>query len=76
MTQTIHAIPSLCESGGGPPRSISQLCNAPYQQGRSIGIVSSNHPIVPLGAEIKLTELPGTGASFMKHLFTAELELR
>jgi glycosyltransferase involved in cell wall biosynthesis len=68
-------VPSLGESGGGPPRSVSQLCNALSQQGRSIGIVTAvypNDPIVPLDDEIKLTKLPGTGASFMKRLCAAD----
>jgi glycosyltransferase involved in cell wall biosynthesis len=63
------------ESGGGPPRSVSQLCNALSQQGRSIGIVTAvypNDPIVPLDAEIKLTRLQGTGVSFMKRLCAAD----
>ena len=47
----IHSVPSIGESGGGPPRSVSQLCNNLCQQGSSIGIVTavdSNDPIVPL----------------------------
>lgn len=71
----VHAVPSLGESGGGPPRSVSQLCNALCEQGSSIGIVTAvypNDPIVPLDDEIKLTKLPGTGASFINRLCAAD----
>ncbi|MDG1302431.1 MAG: glycosyltransferase [Opitutae bacterium] len=59
------------ENGGGPPRSVSQLCNALYQLGNSIGIVTAEHPcdpIVPLDAGIRLTKLEGRGASFIGRL--------
>ena len=75
MTQIIHAVPSLGESGGGPPRSVSQLCNALCQQGRSIGIVTAvdpNDPIVPLDPLIKLSKLEGRGASFLDRLQAAD----
>ena len=58
----IHTVPSLGESGGGPPRSVSQLCNALCQQETSIGIVTAvnpHDPIVPLDAAIQLTTLAG-----------------
>lgn len=70
----IHAVPSLGESGGGPPRSVSQLCNALSQQGSSIGIVTAvdpNDPIVPLDSGISLTSLKGRGNSFTDRLRAA-----
>jgi glycosyltransferase involved in cell wall biosynthesis len=75
MTQIIHAVPSLGESGGGPPRSVSQLCNALCQQGRSIGIVTAvdpDDPIVPLDPLIKLSKLEGRGTSFFDRLRAAD----
>jgi glycosyltransferase involved in cell wall biosynthesis len=67
----IHTVPSLGESGGGPPRSVSQLCNILCQQESSIGIVTTvdpNDPIVPLEAGIQLTALAGRGTSFSDRL--------
>ena len=70
----IHTVPSLGESGGGPPRSVSQLCNILCQQESSIGIVTTvdpNDPIVPLEAGIQLTALAG-GTSFSDRLRVAD----
>jgi len=67
----IHAVPSLGESGGGPPRSVSQLCNALCQQDAPIGIVTAvdpHDPIVPLDPRIILTPLIGRGSSFLDRL--------
>lgn len=67
----IHTVPSLGESGGGPPRSVSQLCNILCQQESSIGIVTTvdpDDPIVPLEAGIQLTALAGRGTSFSDQL--------
>jgi len=75
MINIIHCVPSLGESGGGPPRSVSQLCNALCQQGRSIGIVTAvdpDDPIVPLDTGIQLTKLEGRGASFVDRLRAAD----
>jgi glycosyltransferase involved in cell wall biosynthesis len=71
----IHAVPSLGESGGGPPRSVSQLCNALCQQGSSIGIVTAvdpDDPIVPLNSGISLTTLKGRGNSVVDRLRAAD----
>ena len=71
----IHTVPSLGESGGGPPRSVSQLCNALCRQESSIGIVTaveSNDPIVPLDARIQLTTLEGRSTSFCDRLRAAD----
>lgn len=71
----IHAVPTLGQSGGGPPRSVGQLCNALCQQGRSIGIVTAvdpHDPIVPLDAGIQLAKLDGRGASFIDRLRAAD----
>lgn len=77
----IHTVPSLGESGGGPPRSVSQLCNILCQQESSIGIVTTvdpNDPILPLEAGIQLTALARRGTSFSDRLratdFGAALE--
>lgn len=67
----LHAVPGLGESGGGPPRSVSQLCNTLSQQGSSIGIITAvdpNDPLVPLDPTITLTQLEGRGASFVDRL--------
>jgi glycosyltransferase involved in cell wall biosynthesis len=75
MRQVIHAVPSLGESGGGPPRSVSQLCNSLCEQGQSIGIVTAvdpSDPIVPLAEEIQLTQLEGRGNSFTDRLRAAD----
>ena len=71
----IHAVPSLGESGGGPPRSVSQLCNTLSQQGNSIGIVTAvapNDPIVSLDSGIALTALEGLGSSLLDRLRAAD----
>ena len=71
----IHTVPSLGESGGGPPRSVSQLCNALCQQESSIGIVTvvePNDPIVPLDPGIQLTPLEARGSSFYGRLGAAD----
>ena len=55
-----HALPCLGESGGGPPRSVSQLCNALCRQEQSIGIdtaVYRNDPMVKIDSKISLTTL-------------------
>jgi len=70
-----HCVPSLGESGGGPPRSVSQLCNALCKSGCSIGIVTAvnaNDPIVPLDVGIQLTKLEGRGTSFVDRLRAAD----
>jgi len=70
-----HAVPSLGESGGGPPRSVSQLCNALCQQGSSIGIVTAGalyDPMLPLDAGIQLTKLEERAASFSGRLSAAD----
>jgi glycosyltransferase involved in cell wall biosynthesis len=70
-----HSVPSLGESGGGPPRSVSQLCNALCRGHGSIGIVTavdSHDPIVPLDVGIQLTKLEGRGTSFVDRLRAAD----
>jgi glycosyltransferase involved in cell wall biosynthesis len=65
----------LGESGGGPPRSVSQLCNALCQGDCSIGIVTSvdsNDAIVTIDSRIVLTQLKGRGDSFVNRLRTAD----
>lgn len=77
MISTTHCVPTLGESGGGPPRSVSQLCNALCQQGRSIRIVTAvdpNDPIVHLDDGISLTLLEGRGTSFLDRLRAADFK--
>ena len=71
----IHAVPTLGQSGGGPPRSVSQLCNALVARDISIGIVTAvdvNDPIVALDSGIDLTVLEGRGTSFLDRLRAAD----
>lgn len=71
----IHAVPSLGVSGGGPPRSVSQLCNALCQQANSIGIVTAvdpSDPIVALDPGISLTTVEGRSHSTIDRLRAAD----
>ena len=73
--KVIHVVPSLGESGGGPPRSVSQLCNTLCRQVSSLGVVTAvdpHDPVVPLEAGIQLTPLEGRGSSFMDRLRAAD----
>lgn len=70
-----HAVPSLGESGGGPPRSVSQLCNALSERGQALGVVTAvdpNDPMVPLSATIALTAVSGRGTSLMDRVRVAD----
>jgi glycosyltransferase involved in cell wall biosynthesis len=61
-----HTVPSLGVAGGGPPRSVSQLCNALVQLEHSVGVITSvqpNDPIVPLSSKIQLTQLNRNSSS-------------
>lgn len=56
----IHTVPSLGESGGGPPRSVSQLCAALVTNNAKVSIVTrvdEDDPMVPLDSEINLSAL-------------------
>lgn len=71
----IHAVPTLGQSGGGPPRSVSQLCNALVARSSRIGIVTAvdeNDPIVALDSGIDLTVLECRGTSFLDRLRAAD----
>jgi glycosyltransferase involved in cell wall biosynthesis len=71
----IHAVPTLGQDGGGPPRSVSQLCNALLANDCPVGIVTAvdvNDPIVALDSEIDLTVLEGRGTSFLDRLRAAD----
>lgn len=73
--KVIHAVLSLGESGGGPPRSVSQLCNALSQQGSHVGVVTAvdpEDPMVPLDSQVLLTPLEGRGASLLDRLQPAD----
>ena len=74
MNQIIHVLPSLGESGGGPPRSVSQLCGALVGLDAKVGIITAfqvHDPMVPLNDAIKLTTLEGKGTSFWERLIAA-----
>lgn len=67
----IHTVPSLGESGGGPPRSVSQLCAALVVLDTSVSIVTrvdSDDPLVPLDPRIQLSALEHVEHSFLKRL--------
>lgn len=73
----VHSVPSLGESGGGPPRSVSQLCDALVTAETSIEIVTGvdkNDPIVALNSNISLKALKGQGQSFLGRLMAANFE--
>lgn len=75
MAHIVHYIPSLGESGGGPPRSVSQLCGALCGKANTIGIVTAvepDDPMVPLDSKIQLTKLQGRGTSFIDRLRAAD----
>lgn len=72
----IHSVPSLGESGGGPPRSVSQLCNELCQSNAmQVGLVTAvdpSEPIVRLDPAVRLTGLAGKGDSFRGRLQAAD----
>lgn len=73
----LHAVPSLGESGGGPPRSVSQLCNALGELDVSIGIstrVDPDDPIVPLSEKIHLLGLQPLSKSLLGRLNATDFE--
>ncbi len=73
----IHTVPSLGESGGGPPRSVSQLCNALGELDVSIGIstrVDPGDPIVPLSEKIHLSGLQPLSKSLLGRLSATDFE--
>lgn len=73
----LHTVPSLGESGGGPPRSVSQLCNALGELDVSIGIstrVDPDDPIVPLSEKIDLLGLQPLSKTFYGRLNGADFK--
>lgn len=68
----LHTVPSLGIGGGGPPRSVSQLCNAMCQsEGHEISILTARYPhdpLVELNGGIELTTLQAKGHSFLDRL--------
>ena len=76
MLNIIHTLPSLRLEGGGPPRSVSQLCNAlSHQPSNRIGIITAlypNDPIVPIDERISRAQLEWRGASFLGRLGVAD----
>lgn len=68
----VHSVPSLGISGGGPPRSVSQLCNAAcLNSNEKIGIITAkfpNDPLVELDSHIELTVLEGKSHRFFDRL--------
>lgn len=71
MMNVIHTIPSLGISGGGPPRSVSQLCDALIAQSLNVSIltaVDENDPVVELHPSINLMKLNSFGPSTLSRL--------
>lgn len=67
----LHSVPALGESGGGPPRSVSQLCNVLCRENwptRIVTAVDSADPIVHLDACIQLITLKGRSHSLLGRL--------
>ena len=68
----VHTVPSLGVSGGGPPRSVSQLCGALCEESkREISIVTAlypDDPLVPLHEGIELMTHAAKGHSFAARL--------
>ena len=68
----LHYIPSLSESDGGPPRSVSHLCGALCDVSNSdISILTAEYPNdlqVPLHEKINLHKLPAQRHSFLDRL--------
>ena len=74
----IHAVPTLGQSGGGPPRSVSQLCNALVARDISIGIVTAvdvNDPIAPLDSRITLIGVEAMGDTFLGRLKACDFSI-
>lgn len=74
----VHSVPSLGESGGGPPRSVSQLCNALCRHNHKVCVVTAVHPsdpIVSIDSSISVSKLKGRGASFYGRLLTPDFRL-
>jgi len=64
MIDIMHCVPSLGEKGGGPPRSVSQLCNELCCQEMNVGVVTAKYeddPMVYLDPKIEVTQLDGRG---------------
>ena len=68
----IHTVPSLGVSGGGPPRSVSQLCNSLSELlDEKLCLVTAQYPddpLVEVSPAISLTVLPAKGHSFINRL--------
>lgn len=75
MSGVIHSVPSLGESGGGPPRSVSQLCEAIAEAGDRVSIVTAvDHadPLVPLSAKIDLVDCTKTRSLASRYKLRAD----
>lgn len=71
MRKVIHCVPSMGQNGGGPPRSVSQLCNELVDQDLSVGVVTAqyaNDPIVYLDPRVETTLLVGNGTRLQDRL--------
>lgn len=68
----VHTVPSLGLSGGGPPRSVSQLCGALSDVSiDKITILTARYPddtLVPLADKIRLVTHPGRGMATIDRL--------
>lgn len=66
--KVVHSVPTLGQSGGGPPRSVSQLCGALTELDVDLSIVTAVDPldpVVPLNPAIDLIECPPIGRSIL-----------
>ena len=63
----VHSLPSLGVSGGGPPRSVSQLCSKLVGLVNSVVLIAAyeeNDPMVNIHPDIELTTLQDKKNSF------------
>ena len=70
----VHSLPSLGVSGGGPPRSVSQLCGELVDLVNSVGLITAyvaHDPMVDINPNIDLITLEGKGNSFLERLNAA-----
>ena len=72
LRRIVHFVPSLGISGGGPPRSVSHLCDALCRQSDiDVTLLTSlypNDPLVPLNDSIHLVTHQASGNDFWSRL--------
>ncbi len=70
----LHTTPSLALSCGGPPRSVSQICEHLSMDGDQVSILTTvypNDPIIELSESIRMLSIPGKSKSFWGRLLAA-----